>query len=162
MKYAILTVFTAGFMMACGATGPATPAPGEYAQLPLSADVLAMPEWQAFERFPARYPKKEAMAANMGCATIEYVIMPDNTVTSLRVVDATSRHFASEAEQVIGKWKWSELPAGMLAKPVKTQTRFEFCLEDGTGRCGLEKLANQTACSGSDMIASVGARVQRS
>ena len=162
MKYAILTVFAAGFIVACGATEPATtPATSEYAQLPLSTDVLAMPEWQALERFPARYPKKEAMAANTGCATVEYVIKPDNTVTGIRVVESSSRHFAKEAEQVVTKWKWAAMPAGILDKPVKTQTRFEFCLEDGSGQCRLEKLASKTGCCGSDIIASVGMRVSR-
>ncbi|MEC9260177.1 MAG: energy transducer TonB [Pseudomonadota bacterium] len=162
MKYAILTVFTAGFMVACGATEPvATAAKNDYAQLPLTANVLTRPQWQALERFPARYPKKEVMAANTGCATVEYVIKPDNTVTSIRVAESSSRYFAKEAEQVVAKWKWSALPAGILDKPVKTQTRFEFCLEDGSGQCRLEKLASKTECSGSDIIASVGVRVSR-
>ena len=162
MKNAVLTVFAAGFIVACGATEPATaPGTSKYAQLPLSTDVLSLPEWQALERFPARYPKKEAMAANTGCATVEYVIKPDNTVTGIRVVESSSRHFAKEAEQVVAKWKWTAMPAGILDKPVKTQTRFEFCLEDGSGQCQLETLASKTECSGSDMIASVGARVSR-
>ena len=38
MKNAVLTVFVAGLIVACGATEPATtPATSEYAQLPLSA-----------------------------------------------------------------------------------------------------------------------------
>ena len=69
--------------------------------------------------------------------------------------------FAKEAEQVVAKWKWAAMPAGILDKPVKTQTRFEFCLEDGSGQCRLEKLASKTGCSGSDIIASVGMRVSR-
>ena len=162
MKYALLTVIAAGFIVGCGASDPTlTDANNEYPQLPLTANVLAMPEWQALERFPARYPKKEAMAANSGCATIEYVIKPDNTVTGIRVVESSSRHFAKEAEQVVAKWKWSAMPAGIIDKPIKTQTRFEFCLEDGSGQCRLENLASKTECSGSDMIASVGARVSR-
>ena len=162
MKYGLLTVIAAGFIAGCGASDPTTTdANNEYPQLPLTANVLAMPEWQALERFPARYPKKEALAANSGCATIEYVIKPDNTVTGIRVVESSSRHFAKEAEQVVAKWKWSAMPAGILDKPVKTQTRFEFCLEDGSGQCQLETLASKTECSGSDMIASVGMRVRR-
>ncbi|MDG6098916.1 energy transducer TonB [Alteromonas sp. ZYF713] len=162
MKYAILTVFAAGFIVACGTTEPAaTPATGEYTQLPLSTNVLSLTEWQTLERFPARYPKKEAIAANTGCATVEYVIKPDNSVTGIRVVESSSRHFAKEAELVVAKWKWSAMPAGILDKPVKTQTRFEFCLEDGSGLCTMEKLASKTECSGSDIIASVGTRISR-
>ena len=162
MKYAFLTVFAAGLLVACGATEPVTtPAKNEYTQLPLTANALTMPQWQALERFPARYPEQEVMAANTGCATVEYVIKPDNTVTSIRVVESSSRYFAKEAEQVVTKWKWSALPTGILDKPVKTQTRFEFCLEDGSGQCRLENLASKTGCSGSDIIASVGMRVSR-
>lgn len=162
MKYPLYWLVAPLVLTACGATEQTTlPDNGEYTQLPLTADVLAMPAWQTLNRFPPRYPKKEAMAANTGCATIEYVIQPDNTVTSLRVVDSSSRYFAQEAEQVIAKWEWSALPSGMVDKPVKTQTRFEFCLEDGSGLCQLEKLADRTECSGSDMIASVGMRVRR-
>ncbi|GGF81470.1 energy transducer TonB [Alteromonas lipolytica] len=162
MKYPLLAAVLPGLLLACS-TNQSTDktVKSNYSDLPISADELTRPQWQTLSRFPPRYPKKEAMARNSGCATVEYVITANNMVTGVHVIESSSTYFAKEAQQVVNKWDWAALPTTILEKPVKTQTRFEFCLENGSGNCAMDKLQAKQQCPGSDVIASVGSVVRK-
>ncbi|KFZ30414.1 hypothetical protein IDSA_10125 [Pseudidiomarina salinarum] len=156
MKYLILALASL-FLFACQSQAPSKDY--KVGNLNTVEGLLTGPEWADLQRFPPRYPVEEALSGTEGCATVEYVITPDYTVQDISVIESTSKEFAAAAKENIEKWKWSELPAGRLQEPVRTQTRFEFCLEEFAGKCAEEKLANNSQCTGADVVASVGRRV---
>jgi len=110
------------------------------------------------KRFPPRYPKQQAINAREGCATIEYVVGTDREVTAVEVVSATNKDFAREASKVVRRWKWQSVSETAFQAPLKFQTRFEFCLENGNGNCADSVLATKDQCTGNDVIAVVGRR----
>ena len=138
----------------------ATPSSSPYASLGLSEGELLKPQWQSLTRYQARFPIEEARNGNDGCATISYVILPDNSVQDLQVESFTSRHFAKQAKESVQSWKWAELPSGLIAQPVRTRTRFEFCLEQGDGHCQAEKLREYGHCQGEDVVYSIAHRIK--
>jgi TonB family protein len=133
----------------------------QYQSLSLQESALKQDKWAALNRFAPMYPISKAKARAEGCATVEYVVTPEYEVTAVKVVDSTSIAFAKEAQKVITKWKWENLPRGLLATPLKTQTRFDFCLRDGSGRCDDDVLAKTSQCRGEDMVPAVGSVVRK-
>lgn len=111
-------------------------------------------------RFPPRYPMKEASSGIQGCATVEYVVTREQKIKDVRVIDSTNKNFAKEAKKVVSKWDWTGLKSDLLKSSLKAQTRFEYCLEDGSGSCSMSNLLAKTQCSGSDVVASIGYRVK--
>lgn len=136
-----------------------TPSAMQYPELRVTDGLLATAQWQALSRVEPMYPIEAARDGKMGCATLEYVITPDYQITDVRIVETTARYFAREAEKSLQKWQWQSMPAGLISTAVKTQTRFEFCLENQEGRCAAEQLANHNVCSGTDVMPVVGYRV---
>ncbi|NVK56178.1 MAG: energy transducer TonB [Alteromonadaceae bacterium] len=114
---------------------------------------------QSINRFPPRYPPKAAMNTLEGCATLEYTLTLEHKVIDIQVLDSDSSLFAKEAVKVISKWDWSALSDTVLSVPVRLQTRFEYCLENSSGRCTAESLASRTNCRGADVVISAGRRV---
>ncbi|TRY33442.1 energy transducer TonB [Aliiglaciecola sp. M165] len=114
-------------------------------------------KWKGLERFAAKYPVEAAKNNVQGCATIEYVVTPENKITDIRVVSSSHDMFAESAQEVITKWNWSKLPKYILTSDLKTQTRFEFCLRQDDGTC--QSAEKEKACPGRDVIYSVGQRV---
>ncbi|MCH8536225.1 MAG: energy transducer TonB [Alkalimonas sp.] len=150
-----LTAFV-GSIILLGCSNTTPPPPEQFPDLPLTEAELLTPQWQELERITALYPVEDARAGNNGCATIEYVITPDYQLADIKIIDATSRHFALEAARAITRWSWSELAPGKLTEPVKTRTRFEFCLEHNEGDCEESRLQQERQCRGSDVILAVG------
>ncbi len=111
-------------------------------------------------RFPPRYPMRHARSGTEGCATIAYTLQPNLALRDVQVVDATEAAFAEEAMKVIRRWEWAGLTGKEITEPLHLKTRFEYCLEDGSGRCTISRLTPKTRCSGDDLIASVGSKMQ--
>ena len=130
----------------------------EYPNLGVSYDALKVPELSQMNRFPARYPAKAVVKNVEGCATIEYVITPTFDVSDVKVISSTQDYFAESAKNVIQKWEWSQLPKGVLNLPFKTQTRFEFCLDQPNSPCSSRALSNE--CPGEDVVYSIGSFVR--
>lgn len=126
----------------------------EYASLAVTSNELQSDKWAALKRTPAKYPAKAAMSLTEGCATIEYVVTPENDIKDIKVVFATDQRFAVEASKVIKKWNWDDLPKSIIAQPVKTQTRFDFCINKSTDQC--KAASTQYACPSNDIIYSEG------
>lgn len=156
-KIVILLVSVLG-LGACKSTPTSTDS-AQFDNLPLQDAILQTDTWNQLQRMAALYPVEAAVAGSEGCATIEYVIMPDYQIYIVQTVDATGREYAREAKKVIQRWNWQQLPVGLLTEPAKTRTRFEFCLENETGQCSSERLAALTQCSGSDVLPSIGYRI---
>jgi periplasmic protein TonB len=154
MKYNMaLLIFT---MMATGCA--ATKMEPEYAHLKVTDNEMQSSKWSQLNRFPARYPKQAVINSIEGCATIEYVITPQNEVKNLTVIAATNRLFAKAAENVIKKWHWSALPKNIVTQSVKTQTRFDFCFDQPNQPCA--SVTPQYSCPSKDIIYSTGMRIK--
>lgn len=130
----------------------------QYTGLPLTQNAMQSAKWKQLNRFPARYPMKAAMGSIEGCATIEYVITPQNEIRDINVITATNKLFASAASEVINKWKWSELPQNVTKVPVKTQTRFDFCFDQPDQSCVTVK--PEYSCPSEDIVYSTGMRIK--
>ena len=156
MKQYLTALVGSIILIGCGSTPP----PAKFSDLPLSEATLLSSEWQELQRFEAAYPVDEARAGNEGCATVEYVITPDYQITDINTIDSTSKHFAKQAQRVITRWNWSDVTPGKLTEPVKTRTRFEFCLEETAGHCAESRLEQERQCRGEDALFSVGFRVR--
>lgn len=126
----------------------------KYPNLPVVQDELNTSKWNQLVRFPARYPKQAAMKSIQGCATVEYVITPQNDIKDIKIVKSTNKVFDAAATEVVEKWKWSEFPKYPLTHPVKTQTRFEFCFDTPEQSCAA--IDSKYSCPGEDVIFSSG------
>ncbi|SEB01083.1 energy transducer TonB [Alkalimonas amylolytica] len=133
----------------------------QFSDLPLTEAALLAPEWRSLQRYEARYPIEEASAGNDGCATIEYVITPDYQITDVQTTHATSRYFAQQARHAITRLSFSNAAPGNLTEPVKTRTRFEFCLQNNDDDCSVSVLQQERHCQGTDALFSIGSRVKR-
>jgi len=153
MKYYIITAILV-LLTACGATTKQSSQP--YNDLSISSGSDASIIRSHLNRFPPKYPLKEASSGVQGCATIEYVLTANRKITDVSVIDATNKNFAKEAKKVVTKWDWNSLGTNTFETPIKLQTRFEFCLDDGHGSCNISKLMKHSACSGEDVIGSIG------
>jgi hypothetical protein len=69
--------------------------------------------------------------------------------------------YSKQARLNVKKWKWSELPKGIVQEPIKTTTQFQFCLETGDGHCSEKSSFENSQCDGEDAIYSIGYRVKR-
>jgi len=151
-SHLVLGVFAA-MVSGCASTNIAN----DYTNLPVTQNALQGAEWSALERFPARYPESAALNAEQGCATVEYVITPDNEVKEITVITATDKKFGIEAAKVIKNWKWSELPKGLITQAVKTQTRFDFCFDKPNQSC--TTITPEYSCPSDDVIYATGVRL---
>lgn len=130
----------------------------EYADLSVTQNEIQSSKWNQLNRFPARYPKQAVIKSIEGCATVEYVITPQNEVKDITVIASTSKLFSKAAVDVIKKWKWSELPKSILPQPVKTQTRFDFCFDKPNQPCS--SITPNYSCPSEDTIYSTGMRIK--
>ena len=135
-----------------------SPAGNEYSEVPLTDNELQSEKWSQLDRFPPRYPENAAMNSVEGCATVEYVITPEHEIKDVTVVTATHRQFGTSAAAVVQNWRWSELPPGVITQPVKTQTRFDFCLDQPNQPCAA--VTPDYSCPGEDIIYSSGMRMR--
>jgi protein TonB len=121
---------------------------------------LLIMKWSQLNRFPARYPIKAARKFIEGCATIEYVLTPQNEIKDVRIIASTKKYFADAAEDVIKNWDWSELPKNIINQPLKTQTRFDFCLDKKPNQ-PCELITPKYSCPSKDIIYSAGSVIKR-
>ncbi|MCL1036760.1 energy transducer TonB [Shewanella submarina] len=159
MKY-VMSAFALLALTACQSTGSSDNP--EYAGLTMTDGEMSKAKWRQLERYEPIYPKSDAKNRRVGCATLEYVITPDYQVQNIEVIDASRSSFANAARKSIRKWSWQQVPTGNLQQPIKTRTRFEFCINDGSGNCANEKLLNNSQCSGTDVISVVGTLIRAS
>jgi len=131
----------------------------EYSHLSVTHNEIQSSKWSQLNRFPARYPKQAVMKSIEGCATIEYVITPQNEVKDITVIASTNKYFSKAAEGVIKNWKWSDLPKSIRTQPVKTQTRFDFCFDKPNQPC--ELITPKYSCPSEDIIYSTGSVIKR-
>ncbi|MCL2913234.1 energy transducer TonB [Shewanella corallii] len=157
MKF-IMSTLALLTLTACQSTGSASHS--EYAGLALTEGEMTKAKWKQLVRKEPRYPIAEAKARRSGCATLEYVVTPDYQITEIEVVDASRSKFAKSARQSIADWQWQQVPAGNLEQPIKTQTRFEFCVEEVKGECSEARLLANTQCRGEDMVSAVGTLIK--
>lgn len=139
-------------------SGCASTTQNEYPNLGVTDNELAKSKWSELKRFPARYPKQAIMKSLEGCATVEYVITPDNKLKDVTVVESTNKYFSMAAKEVVGNWKWGELPKNIVSEPVKTQTRFNFCFDKENKPCSA--IEPKYSCPGEDVMHSRGTRVR--
>ncbi|NQZ23253.1 MAG: energy transducer TonB [Colwellia sp.] len=154
MKSNIAIIITTLILIGCASTK----VQNEYSDLSVTDNEIHSSKWSQLNRFPARYPSQAAMKSIEGCATIEYVITPQNEIKDINVIAATNQHFAKAAENVIKKWKWSELPKSIVTQPVKTQTRFDFCFDKTNQPCS--SIEPKYSCPSKDIIYSTGMRMK--
>ncbi len=131
----------------------------DYSGLIVSDGELLKGKWKSLKRFSARYPLASAKASKSGCVTVEYVITPEYKIKNLVVTDASNKDFSRNSKDVILKWKWSEISKGLLSSAIKTQTRFDFCVESEGQPCA-EVIAH-FSCAGTDIISSIGTKIRR-
>lgn len=155
IKQSIFTLVGVLVVSACASTTPTT---NEYPNLPVTDNALAQSKWAELKRFPARYPRQAVINSQEGCATVEYVITPDNEIKDVAVVESTNKHFSAAAKDVITNWKWNELPKNTISEPVKTQTRFDFCFDRDNQACST--VEPEYSCPGDDIIYSRGMMVR--
>lgn len=132
--------------------------PFEYTALAVKQNEMNTEKWRHLQRYFANYPVNGVSDLVNGCATIEYVITPDNEIKDLRVVTATRKNFAEAAKYAVTKWEWADLPKNIISQPVKTQTRFEFCIGKPNKPCAEEIPVH--ACPGEDTLYSTGFVIQ--
>lgn len=137
----------------------ATKVENKYSSLALTDNAIQSPKWQNLDRFSARYPKQAVIKAIEGCATIEYVITPENEIKDITVIASTNKHFAKAAAAVINKWHWSALPKSIISEAVKTQTRFDFCFDQPNQPCST--ITPKYSCPSDDIIYSTGMRIRQ-
>ena len=130
----------------------------EYSDLSITYNEIKSSKWDQLNRFSARYPIKAVKKSIEGCATIEYVITPQNEIKDMTVIASTSKHFSKAAEDVIKSWKWSELPKNIISQPIKTQTRFDFCFDKPDKPCSI--ITPKYSCPSEDIIFSTGMRIR--
>ena len=94
----------------------------QYQSLQLTEAELLSEKWDKLERFPPLYPIEDARAGKEGCASVEYVITPNNEIKDIKIVSSTSKHFAKQAKLNVKKWKWSALSMSLL----KQRLNFSF------------------------------------
>ena len=131
----------------------------QYENLPFTAAALLSKQWEQLERFPPLYPVEEALTGNEGCVTVEYIIAPNYEIKDIKVLTASSKHFAKQAKRNVAKWHWSALPQGLLQQAIKTATHYQFCLETGDGHCAIKNAFENSQCRGEDTIYVVGTRI---
>lgn len=154
MRSNIAILITALIVGGCASTS----VDNEYSDLSVTDNELKSSKWSQLNRFPARYPIKAAMKSIEGCATIEYVITPQNEIKDVNVITSTNTLFAKAATNVIKNWQWAELPKSILTQPVKTQTRFDFCFDKPNQPCAL--ITPKYSCPSKDVIYSTGMGVK--
>jgi len=131
----------------------------DYSNLKVSDGEMLKDKWKDLSRFPARYPLASAKSSRAGCVTVEYVITPDYNVENIVVTDFSNKDFSNNSKDVISKWKWSEMPKGLLTTAIKTQTRFDFCVESEGLSCA--DVIDSFSCVGTDTISSIGTKIRR-
>ena len=154
MKNQIAIIITTLIVSGCASTK----IENEYTDLSITHNEIQSTKWEQLNRFPARYPKQAVMKSIEGCATIEYVITPQNEIKDINVIASTNKYFAKAAESVVKNWKWSKLPKNIITNPVKTQTRFDFCFDKPNQPCST--ITPKYSCPSKDIVYSTGMRIK--
>ena len=154
MKNSIIILITTLIVGGCASTKVEKECP----DLSVTQNEIQSSKWNKLNRFPPMYPKQAVINSIEGCATVEYVITPQNEVKDITVIASTNKQFSKAAVAVIKNWKWLELPKSILTQPVKTQTRFDFCFDKPNQPCS--SITPNYSCPSEDIIYSTGMRVK--
>lgn len=158
MRYTLVPIaLSLSIMQAC--TSSPTPQPASQGRM--IDGLFSQPQWQQLQRVQPRYPMREAMKGNSGCATVQYQVSPNYQLTDIEVVQASSKHFAKAAKTAVKKWDFSQVPSGLITEPVFSQTRIEFCAGKQPGDCDKQRLSANDQCSGNDLLFSIGYLIKR-
>jgi TonB family protein len=122
--------------------------------LPLSGITDVNAQWSPISRNASRYPKEAILAEKMGCTSLEYVINKAGLAEQIRVLASSDEAFSEAAIETLQQWQWQATAANPRHLPVKSQTRFEFCIEHNDQPCDTRELAQ--ICQGEDMVRSTG------
>jgi TonB family protein len=122
--------------------------------LPLSKITDVNAQWSPLSRNESRYPKEAILAEKMGCTSLEYVINEAGRAEQIRVLARSDDTFSEAAMETLQQWQWQATAANPGHLPVKSQTRFEFCIEHNGQPCDTSGLAQ--LCQGEDMVRSTG------
>ncbi|MDM5090156.1 energy transducer TonB [Aeromonas bestiarum] len=122
--------------------------------LPLSKITDVNAQWSPLSRNESRYPKEAILAEKMGCTSLEYVINEAGRAEQIRVLARSDDAFSEAAMETLQQWQWQATAANPGHLPVKSQTRFEFCIEHNGQPCDTSGLAQ--LCQGEDMVRSTG------
>jgi hypothetical protein len=90
----------------------------------------------------------------MGCTSLEYVINEAGRAEQIRVLARSDDAFSEAAIETLQQWQWQATTANSGHLPVKSRTRFEFCIEHNGQPCDTSGLAQ--LCQGEDMVRSTG------
>lgn len=122
--------------------------------LPLSDITDVNAQWSPLSRNESRYPKEAILAEKMGCTSLEYVINEAGRAEQIRVLARSDDAFSEAAIETLQQWQWQATTANSGHLPVKSRTRFEFCIEHNGQPCDTSGLAQ--LCQGEDMVRSTG------
>lgn len=122
--------------------------------LPLSNITDVNAQWTPLTRVESRYPKEAILAEKMGCTSLEYVINEAGQAEQIRVLARSDEQFSEVAIETLQQWQWQATTANPDHSPIKSQTRFEFCIEHNGQPCDTSGLAQ--LCQGEDMVRSTG------
>ncbi len=122
--------------------------------IPLSDITDVNAHWSPLGRNESRYPKEAILAEKMGCTSLEYVINAAGRAEQIRVLTPSEDAFSEAAMETLQQWQWQATAANSGHLPVKSQTRFEFCIEHNGKPCDTRGLAQR--CPGEDMVRSTG------
>jgi TonB family protein len=156
MKNNMAILIATAIMSGCVSTNVETVK--EYPNLSVTHNEIQSSKWRQLNRFSAKYPIQTVKKSIEGCATIEYVITPENEVKDITVIASTNQYFSKAAQDVIRKWQWSVLPKNILSQAIKTQTRFDFCFDKPNQPCAA--ISPTYSCPGEDIIYSTGMRIK--
>ena len=158
---ALKSIITGGFLVLIGSifTFHVNSADVEVSDIEVSEGELLKTQWSALKRFSAKYPIKAAKKRKAGCATVEYVITPSYQIKNIVVTERSDRVFIKSSKKAVYQWKWKDLPKGLIKSPIKTRTRFDYCVESIDKSC--DEVIKSFSCSGTDSISSIGSIVKR-
>ncbi|HDX8345534.1 TPA: energy transducer TonB [Aeromonas dhakensis] len=122
--------------------------------LPLSDLKEVNAQWSPLTRMESRYPREAILAEQTGCSSLEYVISPAGRAEQIRVLESSDPQFSDAAIAVLKQWQWQATAANPQHTPVKSRTRFEFCIEHNGQPCDTSALEQR--CQGEDVVRSTG------
>ncbi|MGK4474469.1 energy transducer TonB [Aeromonas molluscorum] len=124
----------------------------DFGPRPLSSASDVAANWQPSHKVEPRYPKEAVAAGEMGCATLEYLITPSGEAAQMRIVSRTDERFSDAAIEALSRWQWQPTEFNKSHQTLKSQTRFDFCIELNGEPCK-RSLLDQT-CEGSSSVTS--------
>lgn len=141
---------SAATLMVCACSQQSPPLDLGPRALSTPAEIAA--NWQPSRKIEPRYPRDAVAAAEMGCATLEYLITPAGEAAQVRIVSRSDERFSDAAIEALSRWQWQATEFNKSHQVLKGQTRFDFCIEVNGQPCEQAPLAQ--TCQGRDPVIS--------